>query len=422
MRDLFIEVIESVRRNKLRTALTGFAVSWGIFMLILLLGLGNGLRNSTEANMGDVSANVMEVWGGWTSEPYDGLKQGRRINIEESDLKLTESDLFSNNIDDVTATLSSNGVTLAYEKRHLSTSMTGVSAAYFEMEKYEIVAGRLLNSKDDKGLRKVIILSTRDVENLLDGSTDYSSIIGKRVKAGNLAFQVVGVYKAQSSMMGSNSFIPYSTLKATYNKGKYIDQIIFSFHGIKDEKANEAFEDKYRRVLNANHRSAPSDRSAIGIWNRFTTSMMMDKGMGLLNIGLWIIGIFTLLSGIVGVSNIMLITVKERTHEFGIRKAIGASPWALIKLIIAESVSITGVFGYLGMFFGMVACEIASSILGNSQMSVLGEQVSGIVNPTVGLDVAIEATILLIVAGTIAGLVPARKAAKIRPIEALMAN
>lgn len=422
MRDLFIEVIESIRRNKIRTALTGFAVSWGIFMLIVLLGLGNGLRNSTKANMGDISANTMEIRGGWTSKPYDGLEEGRRIRLTENDVLLTTSELFSENIDEVAPYLYKSGVTINMGKRFFSSSLCGVYPAYLEMEKVKILHGRALNDNDIKENKKVIVISSRDAENLLDGGKDYASLIGKRIKAGDVNFLVVGIWKVDSSFMGSEAYIPFTTLKYVYNKGNYIDNILFSFHGLKTEQDNEEFENKYRAVINTSHRAAPDDVSATRIWNRFTTNMMMESGMGLLNVGLWIIGIFTLLSGIVGVSNIMLITVKERTHEFGVRKAIGAKPWALIKLILAESVTITAFFGYIGMAIGMLTCEIVNSVMSKSKLEVMGESFTGLVDPTVGLDVALEATLLLIIAGTLAGLIPARKAAQVRPIEALRAD
>lgn len=422
MRDLFKEVIESIRRNKVRTSLTGFAVSWGIFMLIVLLGLGNGLRNSTSANMGEISANTMEIRGGWTSKPYDGLEEWRRIQLEGKDVQITSSELFSDIIDDVAPYLVKSGESLSLGKRFFSTSLIGIYPAYMEMEKVKILAGRFVNDNDLAESKKVIVISSRDAENLLDGGKDYASMVGKRLKAGNVNFLIVGIWKVDNSFMGSESFIPYTTLKYVYNKGKFIDNILFSFHGLKTETENEEFENKYRAVLNTAHRAAPDDVSAIRIHNRFRTNMMMESGMDLLNIGLWIIGIFTLLSGIVGVSNIMLITVKERTHEFGVRKAIGARPWALIKLIIAESVTITAFFGYIGMSIGMLTCEIVNSIMSKDKIEVMGESFSGLVDPTVGLDVALEATLLLIIAGTIAGLIPARKAAQVRPIEALRAD
>ena len=207
-----------------------------------------------------------------------------------------------------------------------------------------------------------------------------------------------------------------------FNRGKYVDEIIFTYRGLETEEENEAFEERLRAIVNTAHKAAPDDNSAIWLWNRFTQNLQMNKGTDIIRTGLWIIGLLTLLSGIVGVSNIMLITVKERTHEFGIRKAIGASPWSITRLILAESITITAIFGYIGMFFGLVACEILDMTVGNSSVSILGQEITMFVNPTVGVDVAIEATLVLIISGAIAGLVPAMNAAKVRPIEALRAE
>ena len=203
------------------------------------------------------------------------------------------------------------------------------------------------------------------------------------------------------------------------NNYNYEDHIVFTFHGLNTVEENEEFEHQYKSVLNQSHQAAPDDDGAIWIWNRFVQNMQMNKGANILNKALWIIGILTLLGGIVGVSNIMLITVKERTHEFGIRKAIGATPGSIMKLIVTESVAITAIFGYLGMIFGLVACEIMDATVGQSSLEMFGEKISVFVNPTVGLDVAFGVTLVLIIAGTIAGLSPALKAARIRPIEAL---
>ena len=201
-----------------------------------------------------------------------------------------------------------------------------------------------------------------------------------------------------------------------------LDVISFTFNGLETEAENEAFEARIKQILNARHSAAPDDDSAYFIWNQFTQNIQMNKGRGFLNTGLWIVGFFTLLGGIVGVSNIMLITVKERTHEFGIRKAIGASPWNITKLIIAESIGITAFFGYIGMVLGMIACYIMDQTIGQESMDMFGQSIRLLINPTVGLNEAIKSTVLLVISGTVAGLFPAVKAARVRPIEALRAD
>jgi putative ABC transport system permease protein len=211
-------------------------------------------------------------------------------------------------------------------------------------------------------------------------------------------------------------------MKTMYNKGDSVGNIEYSFHGLPTQAANDNFEKVYRGRINTNHLAAPNDESAVWLWNRYTQSMQMNQGIGIIRTALWIVGLFTLLSGIVGVSNIMLITVKERTREFGIRKAIGASPASILKLIIIESVIITTIFGYTGMVLGVAANEYMNATIGHMKVDTGLFQATMFLNPTVGLDVCFEATLVIIIAGTIAGLIPARKAAKIPPIEALRAE
>jgi len=247
------------------------------------------------------------------------------------------------------------------------------------------------------------------------------SLLGRHVEVGQLAFQVVGIYKDDESRQG-DAFTPYTTLKAIYKKTYDADNIEFAFHGLETEAQNEAFEATYQRRLAANHDVAPDDESAFWLWNRYSQNLQMSTGLSILRTALWVVGLFTLLSGVVGVSNIMLITVKERTHEFGIRKAIGARPWSILKLIVTESVIITTFFGYIGMVLGIAANEYMDATLGHDVIDTGLFQATMFVNPTVGLDICIEATAVMVVAGTLAGLVPALKAARIRPIEALMAE
>lgn len=422
MRDVFTEIWESVRRNKLRTCLTGFAVAWGIFMLIVLLGAGNGIMNMTEENMSGINVNTMEVYGGTTSKPYGGFKQGRYIELDERDMRLTAGPAFADHVDEVSATLSQSGFKMTYGKRYFDIGLTGVYPDYATMNLIDIMAGRFINRNDLEARRKVLVITHMQARNFLGGKEDYASLIGQRVKVGNLSFQIVGVRHAAENENDSEIFTPYTTLRSIFSKSDKIDMLAFSFHGLKTEAENEAFEKEYKRAMNKLHGADPEDERAVWVSNSFRMSMQMNQGRHILEVFLWVVGLFTLLSGIVGVSNIMLITVKERTHEFGIRKAIGAGPWAIMKLIIAESVSITAFFGYIGMVLGMFACQLLDATVGSNPVELFGESINVMQNPSVGLDVALEATLLLIVAGTVAGLIPARKAAKVKPIEALRAE
>ena len=422
MKDLFEEIWESIRRNKLRTALTGFAVAWGIFMLIVLLGAGNGLMNAFM-NQGDrFATNTMAVFGGVTSKPANGYQTGRRIILNDQDVALTQSALFAEHVDKISPELLKGSYTLAFKSRHTSVYLNGCYPSLMEMNKIEMLEGRFLNPNDIKQHRKSIVLAASHATELMNGGEDYASLIGKTVTTDNITWVVVGVYKTDRTAQRVEAFAPITTMQIITNDINNVDQINFSFHGLTTEEENDRFEKTYRAALNRAHKAAPDDESSIWIWNRFTQNMQMDKGTHYIRTALWILGIFTLVGGIVGVSNIMLITVKERTREFGIRKAIGASPWEIMKLILAESVSITAFFGYVGMFLGMVACEVMKATVGQSSVEFFGETLHVFVNPTVSLSISFGVTILLVVAGTLAGISPAMKAAKLRPIEALNDN
>lgn len=419
MRDIIIEIWSTARRNKLRTALTGFAVAWGIFMLIFLLGAGNGLINAQLANSDRFMDNSMMIFGGLTSKAYQGFKEGRQVTLREKDLDATRND-FKANVDDVGAQLQQNGVTINLGENYVSSNLDGVYPNEDEINKIEMLDGRFINQEDLKQTRKVIVISEDQAKQLLP--QDIHSLIGQYVKLGNFAFCVVGIYKSDQSKMNSDAYSAFSTVRTMYNKGDEAGNIEFSFHGLKTQKDNDAFEKQYRARIAKNSHADPSDEEAVWIWNRFTQAMQMNTGIGIIRTALWIIGLFTLLSGIVGVSNIMLITVKERTREFGIRKAIGAKPSSILRLIIIESIIITTIFGYVGMVLGIAANTYMDATIGHMKVDSGLFQATMFVNPTVGFDVCIEATLVMIIAGTIAGLIPARKAARIRPIEALSAE
>lgn len=420
MRDIFTEIWATAKRNKLRTTLTGFAVAWGIFMLIFLLGAGNGLINATEQNSGKYLNTSMIIFGGQTSKAHKGLKEGRPIQLNDRDKEMTE-EAFSDHIVDVGAELDHGNANIGYRENYTTANISGVYPNDYIINKRDMIHGRFINDIDLQDRRKSLVISDEMAKELLPGK-EVGKVLGMHVNIENLSFRIVGIYQADKSMMGTDAFIPFTTFRTIYNSGDKTGNIVFSFKGLNTVQANENFEKQYRAALNANHGAAPDDEEAVWIWNRFTQALQMDMGMGMLRKALWIIGIFTLLSGIVGVSNIMLITVKERTREFGIRKAIGAKPWSILKLIIIESVIITTFFGYIGMMLGMAANEYMNATIGNMKVDSGLFEAKMFVNPTVGFDVCINATIVMIVAGTIAGLIPARKAANIRSIEALRAE
>lgn len=421
MRDLFIEVWESIRRNKIRTCLTGFAVVWGLFMLIVLLGGGNGLMNAFMGDSQSLDVELMTVYGNITTKPYAGFKQGRNIYLDEKDLKTTENQSFQDVITDVLPMVSTRK-DIILTKHKCSTGIMGVTPEAKELNGIKIVYGRFLNKNDIDKRSKVVVLPDNASNYLTDKASDFPSLIGKSVKISGINFKVIGIYKANFDLQVGNAYCPYPVVKYLWRNDKYIDRISFKFQGLNTVAEHEAFEAEYKRAINANHNAAPDDNGAIYINNQFTQAQQVNKAKNMLRNALWIVGILTLLSGIVGIGNIMLITVKERTHEFGIRKALGAKPWSITQLIITESVLITAFFGYIGMVLGMAACELLDKMFGSKPVTLFGVSQAVFKDPGVGLDIAIEATILLIIAGTIAGLIPALKAAKVKPIEALRAD
>ncbi|MBR4480841.1 MAG: ABC transporter permease [Prevotella sp.] len=418
MHDILTEIWQTARRNKLRTTLTGFAVAWGIFMIIVLLGAGNGLINATMKMSSDYLTNSIEVSEGVTSMPYKGMKEGRYIQLNRHDMEATETE-FKENVDEVGACYYTTAM-VTYGENYKSIQIAGVYPVHTQIVKTHIICGRFINDIDQKERRKVLVLADSHAKEL--EPKDYKTLLGKFVKVGNFSFKVVGIYKSRDEGWG-NAYSSYSAIKTIYGANTpSMGGIEFTFHGLNTVQANEDFEKGYRRRLNGIHQAHPDDKRAIWIWNNYTQSLQMNDGIAIIHTFLWVIGLFTLLSGIVGVSNIMLITVKERTHEFGIRKAIGAKPRSILRLIITESVIITTLFGYVGMLCGIFANEYMDATLGHEVTDLGVEKLTLFVNPTVGLDVCIEATMVMVIAGTIAGLIPAYKASRIRPIEALRAD
>lgn len=419
MRELIKEIWSTSKRNKLRTSLTGFAVAWGIFMLIFLLGAGNGLINAQLQQSTRFLANSMRVFPGETSKAYKGLKEGRSITLNDKDI-LISNKTYGQYVDDVGGRLEQYNVNINYGDNYVaSQSLVGVAPTHPKIDKTELIAGRFINEIDMKEQRKNVVLSRSQAKELCK---DYHSLVGKNVKISNLNFQVVGIYKDDESRNNTEAFIAYSTIKTIYAKGDDAGSLEFTIKNLKTKEDNEQFEKNYRASINNNHQAAPDDERTIWLWNRYMDNIQMNQGIAIMQTALWIVGLFTLLSGIVGVSNIMLITVKERTREFGVRKAIGAKPWSILKLIITESIIITSFFGYIGMVCGVAANEIMDATIGHTTVDTGLFKAAMFVNPTVGIGTCIGATITIVIAGTIAGVIPAIKAARIRPIEALRAE
>ncbi len=418
MIDSIHEIIGTIRRNKLRTALTGFAVAWGIFMLIVLLGAGNGLLNAFNQQSGDTDLNTMQISPGWTSKPFRGLKEGRRIKLTEKELEVTRT--MKEHVTSASAILKQSEVSISHGQEHTSTQLEGVMPDYPQTNGVSMKSGRFINQPDMDGLRKVIVLHEKTAEILFDSEKE--EVIGQYVNASGIAYQVVGIYTTAQTEFNPSAYLPFNTLRLIYQKGDGVNNIVFRTKDIDDMESINAFETVYRTAIGQIKQFDAKDRNAIWIWSRFKQYLQQQTATNVLTTSIWVIGIFTLLSGIVGVSNIMLITVKERTREFGIRKALGAKPYSILSLIIAESITITTFFGYIGMLAGILVTEYMNQIAGEQVLDLGVGSATVFVNPTVDMHIAIQATLTLIIAGTLAGFFPARKAVMIRPIEALKAD
>ena len=416
MFDIFNEIIGTLKQNKLRTSLTGFAVAWGVFMLIALLGAGGGLMNALVNNNRNIDVNTMQVYGGSTSKAYNGINEGTWTELKEFDAERTEEN-YKDVIDAVSADYWRSD-TASFRDMSSNVGINGISPVHYVARDRDIIAGRKINELDIRLHRKVIFIGDDAAAMFLPAPLDSLAIIGQYIKVGHLAYKVIGVFQSNMDADLMQMDIPSTTFSDVYY-GSEMYSIIFSYHGLNTEKANEAFMKQYKKDYNNAHGYAPDDDRTPWISNSVIDNLQVNKVMNIIKTMLWIIGLFTLLSGVVGVSNIMLITVRERIHEFGIRKALGATPWSIIKLVIVESIVITAFFGYIGMICGIIACQIMDSTIGQQVLDIGVQRMYIFKDSTVSVGVAIGATVVLIVAGVLAGFFPARKAAKVKPIEAL---
>jgi len=409
--DNWAEIFSTIRKNKMRTFLTGFSISWGIFMFCILLSAGNGLRNGMLSNFGDRSINSLQYWGRRTSIHYNGFPDQRPIKLDDKDL-----DLIRKQVPEAgkISGLINNHLNVSYETRNTSCSFQGISIDYKAINGAKIKdnQGRFINEIDVKEKRKVAVINNRLKEVLFNNENP----VGKLFIAGNLGFHVIGVYEENTWGDEAKAYIPISTAKILFRNGHGYDDISFTIEGLTTKEGNEVFEENFRKKLSVLHTYDPEDKRAIGIWNQLQNYLEFIGIFNGITAFIWIIGIGTLIAGIIGVSNIMLITVRERTREIGIRKALGANPSSILKSILMESVFITSLFGYIGMFLGVGLGELVNSILQTPGM----EEVShAFQNPTIDVRIAIAAMCVLIFSGLIAGYFPALKAVRISAIEAM---
>lgn len=403
MFDLAREIGQSLSNNKLRTTLTGLSVAWGIFMLIILLSMSQGVTNSFKKNVMAQGSNYINIFPGHTSQAYNGLKEGRYIDLQDSDLKTVESQN-GNYAKQVSSTMRGSSVTISSPKDYISTGYEGVFPDELAKRGIPLTYGRFINQLDLDQKRKIVVLTEQNAS-ILFGSPEEA--IGKIVKLKDLSFTVVGVINPR---FGQETYIPFTTAKSLNGNDPSINVLAVELKNVKTEEDGTKAENEIKGTLSRVHKFAPDDDGAVWVWNRFKQQLQMSTGMQILELAVWIIGLFTMLSGIIGVSNIMFVSVKERTHEIGIRRAIGAKPHNILTQIITESVAITALFGYIGVFLGVLIMEVINSVIGETDFMT---------NARVDISIAIKVTVVLIIAGCMAGLFPALKALKVKPVEAL---
>lgn len=418
MNDIIIELWQTVKRNKLRTTLTGLSVAWGIFILIVLLGAGNGILHAFEDSSKGQSMDVITIFNGLTALPYKGKPANRYIELTETDAKAI-GERFSGNVRKAMPQLERGNIEISTKKDYIMQSIKGVYPEYQEIETVNICYGRFLNRMDELERRKVIVLHREMAEQLF---SDVSASIGQTVRGNGLAFTVIGVYEGQGNTNNRVAYMPYSTMNTLYRTWQKVDRIDLKIHDLKSEAENQEFENQVRRMTGVRKDFSPDEPNGIFFWNKITQQIQIDKAVRILKTALWIIGICTLLSGIVGVSNIMLITVKERTREFGICKALGARPFTILRMVLLESVVITTFFGYIGMLAGIIATEYMNTLADRTKTELAGMTFQMFKDPSVDISIAIQATVTLVIAGMIAGFIPAMRAIRLKTIDALRAE
>lgn len=403
--DKWQEIFATLKQNKLRAFLTGFSVAWGIFMLIILLGAGNGIQNSIVYSFRSSKISSLWIFGGETSLSYKGLKPGRFIQMNNEDYVRTKN--VNKDISKISSRFQIPGENkVSFGSESGQFEIRTVYPDYVVIENIEMKEGRFINPIDIKETRKIAVISTDVSDALFKGKKP----IGEYVQANGFPVQVVGIFEDKDNWNNNKCiYIPVTTAQKLYGS-RNIHMLSVMMREDISVEGSKKVEADVRNQIAKMHTFDPSDPRALNIGNALENYQQTKKITTGLSIFIWFIGIMTIIAGIVGISNIMMIVVKERTKEIGVRKAIGAKPWSIIALILQESIFITAIAGYVGLILGIGLVELINAKLPATDFFR---------NPYVDINLAIVATIILIVAGTLAGLFPARRAAQIKPIEAL---
>lgn len=403
--DTWQEIFSTLSKNKLRAFLTGFSVAWGIFMLIILLGSGNGFENAMRKGFSRSLINSMWIWGGKTTKPYQGLKPGRYIRLTNEDYEQIK-----NNIPEVELISSRYYLPgqnyVAYNGKSLKYQVISAYPDYMAIDKVNIIEGRPINNLDILEKRKIAVITEEVKKELFN----HKKAVGEYIIVNGFFVKVVGVCEDRERSNNQVIGLPITTAQLICGGKKDISNLCLTIPISSSVKKSKEIEKNIRTMLSRIHNFDPEDERALYISNSIEQSGRYITIINSIKLFYWVIGIMTIVAGIVGVSNIMSIVVKERTREIGIRKALGARPFSIIGMIMQEAVLITSVSGFTGLLFGTGLLELIRTRMPENDYFY---------NPEADIRIAVSATVFLIAAGLLAGFFPARKAAKIKPIEAL---
>lgn len=410
--DRWTEIWVTISRNKTRSLLTCFGVFWGILMLVIMLGAGKGLKNSIFASVDGFSTNSAFFFADRTSEPYKGFNKGREWQMRNRDLERIQREV--EGIEAISPVLFGGGgdKNIVYGRVSGSFSVKGVTADYFKIEMQRLYYGRLLNEMDDRSFRKVCLIGQKVNEVLFRGEDP----TGKYIRVNGIYYQVVGVVKQRASGVNIGSraeetvFLPFHTMQQTLNQGD-----IFHFLCVAaqpDAKMSSVI-DAIKQIFKEQNYISPTDPQAVEAMDlaaQFAVFNNLFLGIDLL---IWLVGLGTLLAGVIGVSNIMMVTVKERTREIGVRRALGAKPWSILSQIMSESLLITAMAGFAGLSLGVFLLDVVDRAIGDSSEGM------SLLHPGVSIQVALAAVLVLLLSGLLAGLIPAWRAMQVKAIDAI---
>ena len=408
--DNWTEIFNSIKQNKLRMFLTGFSIAWGIFMFVILLATSNGAQNGIEIVFAKRASNIVQLQGRFTSMAYAGLPDNRKINLDKKDYDQLNNRFAETEY--ISALIPIDAI-MSYGNNNTTGDCTGIYPDYCKINGVNIIGeGRFINDIDMNEKRKVAVINKR----LKDVLYKNENPTGKTLFINGLKFTVIGIFTENTIIDIEKAYIPFSTSQLLFNGGWGMKNIALKVKDLNTNQENEMFNKRLMKNMADRHRFHPNDKVAVNLINQLKTYLQTIGIFKTIVIFIWVIGIGTLFAGIIGVSNIMLITVRERTREFGIRKALGAKPSSILKGIVMEAVCITSLFGFLGLLVGIYASKLFNFYLKNHPEA---KEFAIFKNPSIDIQIALLAMIALIVAGVLAGYFPAKQAVKIMPVEAM---